>query len=189
MVLKNEEIDMVFRSAVKIFCVGLLLLAMAGTAFAASATPPANGVDAVTGATFKNGKVTAVPTMSVNDLQKKLQTYQGKVVVLNIFASWCPPCRKEIPVLKELAQNFSDDVVVVGISIDKSAQALFTFMDQNKFTYPVFLGIDGLEKTMGISAIPQMFMFNRSGQLYERWEGLQPKEALFKKVEDLVKKK
>lgn len=189
MVLKTEEIIMVLRSITKLFCIGLLLLAMVGTAFAATPPPPANGVDPVSGATFKSGKVSAVPAMSVNDLQRKLQTYQGKVVVLNIFASWCPPCRKEIPVLKELAQNFSDDVVVIGISIDKSAQALYSFMDQNKFTYPIFLGVDGLEKTMGISAIPQMFMFNRSGQLYERWEGLQSKEALFQKVQDLVKKK
>lgn len=180
---------MVFRSVLKILCVGLLVVTMAGTAFAASATPPANGVDAVSGATFKNGKVTAVPTMSVNDLQKKLRTYEGKVVLLNIFASWCPPCRKEIPVLKELAQSYGDNVVVLGVSIDKSTQALYSFMDQNKFNYPVFMAIDGLEQTMGISAIPQMFMFNRSGQLYERWEGLLPKETLFKKVDDLVKKK
>lgn len=180
---------MLFRSVVKLSCVCLLLLAMAGTGLAAIAVPPVNGVDVVTGATFKNGKVAGVPTMNVNDLQKKLQSHNGKVVLLNIFASWCPPCRKEIPALKELAKTFADDVIVIGISIDKSPQALYTFMDQNRFNYPVFLAIDGLEKTMGIGAIPQMFMFNRSGQLYDRWEGLQPKEALFKKVDDLIKKK
>lgn len=180
---------MIFRSLAKILCAGMLVFVMAGTAFASGGTPPANGVDAVTGATFKNNKVASVPTMNVNQLQQKLQSHSGKVVLLNIFASWCPPCRKEIPVLKELAQSFSDDVVVIGISIDKSPQALYTFMDQNKFNYPIYLGIDNLEKSMGIGAIPQMFMFNRSGQLYERWEGLHSKDVLFKKVADLVKKR
>ena len=65
----------------------------------------------------------------------KLSEQQGKVVFLNLWATWCPPCREEMPDIQKLAEAHPDDLVVIGVSEDDSAEDVAAFVEENGLTY------------------------------------------------------
>lgn len=97
-----------------------------------------------------------------------LVDHRGAVVVLNFFATWCGPCRAEIPDLIELNREYGDELILVGISLDDTADVLPGFIAETGIDYPV-LHLDALtdpEAVMGyytFSAIPTTFMVHRDG--------------------------
>ncbi|HET9178628.1 MAG TPA: TlpA disulfide reductase family protein [Terriglobia bacterium] len=95
-----------------------------------------------------------------------LKDLRGKVVLVNFWATWCPPCRKEIPDLEALYKRFeADGLVVLGIS-DEPATKVQPFVRQEKISYPVLLDlgrkVNGL---YSVSGIPMSFVYDRSGKL------------------------
>ena len=95
-----------------------------------------------------------------------LKDLRGKVVLVNFWATWCPPCRKEIPDLEALYKRFkAGGLVVLGIS-DEPATKVQPFVRQEKISYPVLLDlgrkVNGL---YSVSGIPMSFVYDRSGKL------------------------
>ena len=82
----------------------------------------------------------SVPEIDAGGLLKRIADESGKVVVVNVFASWCPPCREEIPGLIKVRRAFSEkDLVIIGVSVDREPKALANYMGEMKITYPVML--------------------------------------------------
>jgi peroxiredoxin len=103
------------------------------------------------------------------DLQGRewtLKNLRGKVVLVNFWATWCPPCRKEIPDLEALYQRFKEDgLVVLGIS-DEPATKVQPFVHQEKIHYPVLLDPGRkANKLYSVAGIPMSFVYSRSGKL------------------------
>ncbi|MDR2668579.1 MAG: TlpA family protein disulfide reductase [Desulfovibrio sp.] len=97
----------------------------------------------------------------------------GKVVVVNIFASWCPPCREEIPGLINLRKDFSaDKVTFIGVSVDKEPKALYTYLDEMHINYPVLLAAGDFLQRTGVTAVPQLLVYDRKGDLQINHRGL-----------------
>jgi thiol-disulfide isomerase/thioredoxin len=94
-----------------------------------------------------------------------LQDYRGKVVVLNFWATWCPPCVEEIPSLGRLQQAFSDeDLVVLSVDIGESKKEVEAFLQQVPADFPVLLNPDGTTvKQWKIIAFPTTFVIDRDG--------------------------
>lgn len=95
----------------------------------------------------------------------RLQDYRGKVVVLNFWATWCPPCVEEIPSLGRLQQAFSDDdLVVLSVDIGESRKEVEAFLLQVPADFPVLLNPDGTTvKQWKIIAFPTTFVIDRDG--------------------------
>ncbi len=72
----------------------------------------------------------------------RLSDFRGKVVFLNIWATWCPPCVREIPDIQRLAEVYSDDLAVIGISVDEDAAAVADFVRENGLTYNIAMDLD-----------------------------------------------
>lgn len=102
--------------------------------------------------------------------------WKGKVVILNFWATWCTPCRYEIPELMELQKQFQGSLQVVGLSVDDSPAAFVKdFVKQIGFTYPVAMASEQLQDEYGgILALPTSFVLNRQGQVVEKHVGLVP---------------
>src|SRR5206468_8872885 len=76
----------------------------------------------------------------MNGVDVKLASFTGKVIILNFWATWCGPCRLEIPSLIELQKQYSSDLVVLGVSIDDTPEKLRPYAKEFKVNYPLLVG-------------------------------------------------
>lgn len=107
----------------------------------------------------------------------KLEDYKGKVIFLNFWATWCGPCRNEMPEIQKLyeeyaAQGDSAEVAIIGVAGpgmggEGSKEEITAFMEENGYTYPVLMDETGeMFSYYGISAFPTTFMIDREGNVY-----------------------
>jgi cytochrome c biogenesis protein CcmG/thiol:disulfide interchange protein DsbE len=118
----------------------------------------------------------AAPDFTVVDLDGKklsLSDYQGKVVLLDFWATWCTPCREEIPHFVEMQKKFGPQgFQVIGISMDDNAKPVREFYRQYNLNYPVALGDDKLaEHFGGVLGLPVNFVIDRQGHIYAKHLG------------------
>ncbi len=105
-----------------------------------------------------------------------LSDYEGKVVVLDLWATWCGPCRVEVPFLVSLYEEFKDEgLVVVGVGLDPGgAEVLRPFVESNGVTYPILVGNRAVQTRFGVSGIPTTFMIGRDGRIASKHVGFHP---------------
>lgn len=121
----------------------------------------------------------------------KLSDYQGKIVIIDFWATWCGPCRKGVPDLVELQNEYKDKLVVIGISLDQqnTIKELKPFMKQYGINYPVVLGTQQVVMDYGnIQAIPTSFLIDQSGNIVDTHVGLVPKSTYTNMIDKLLKK-
>jgi len=106
---------------------------------------------------------------TLTDLQGKawtLKDLHGKVVLVNFWATWCPPCRKEMPDLEELYERHKDQGFVILAISDEEADKVKPFISEQKVTYPVLLDPGRkVNELFQIDGIPKSFVYNRDGKL------------------------
>ncbi len=102
-----------------------------------------------------------------------LDALKGKVVLLNFWATWCPPCRAEIPDLIKLQAKYQDDFVVLGVSLDREGpEVVRQYAQQMGMSYPVIMGTDIMVDSYGgIRNIPTSFVIDRKGDLVAKIVG------------------
>lgn len=121
----------------------------------------------------------------------KLSDYHGKIVIIDFWATWCGPCRKGVPDLVELQNEYKDKLVVIGISLDQqnTIKELEPFMKQYGINYPVVLGTQQVVMDYGnIQAIPTSFLIDQSGNIVDTHIGLVPKSTYTNMIDKLLKK-
>jgi peroxiredoxin len=127
----------------------------------------------------------------MNGRDVKLSDFKGKVVLLNFWATWCGPCKVEIPGFVELYDAYKDKgFAVLGISTDDSPEQLRTFAKQMKMTYPVLVGSDRTDITDDaygpMWGIPVSFLIAKDGTICHRYMGLATKEQLERELNVLL---
>lgn len=128
-----------------------------------------------------------VPQIDAGGLLKRIANESGKVIVVNVFASWCPPCREEIPGLINVRRTFPEkDVVILGISVDREPKALTNYMGEMKITYPVMLAKGDFVERVGVTAVPQLLIYDKKGELVVNHRGLVDEADLRKAVQDIL---
>ncbi|MGE0814938.1 MAG: TlpA family protein disulfide reductase [Vicinamibacterales bacterium] len=126
---------------------------------------------------------------SLDGKSQSLSAYKGKVVLLNFWATWCGPCKAEIPGFVELQQQYKDDLVVLGLSVDDTADKAKAFAAQYKINYPVLLGLghDDVQDAYGpIYGIPASFLISRDGKVCKRHLGIAPKAQFEREIKALM---
>lgn len=110
---------------------------------------------------------------------------RGKVIVVNFWATWCGPCRAEIPAFMEAYSQFkAQGVEIVGISLDEGGwEDVTPFVKRYQISYPVVLGNAKVARAWGnIEAIPTTFIVDKSGNIVDKHIGMMSKEALTAKL-------
>lgn len=120
---------------------------------------------------------TDVPPFTATDVTGKpvsIGALRGKVVLINFWATWCPPCREEIPSLIELQKKYKGQLQIVGIAQDSgSAADVRQFMQANGMNYPSVLSTPEIEKLFpGVYALPTTFVLDRDGRVAQKHVGL-----------------
>lgn len=132
------------------------------------------------------------PDFTLNDLNGKpfsLSQTKGKVVILDFWATWCPPCRMEIPHFESLYNEYKDKgLEVVGVALDKGgASSVKPFVEENGVTYPVLIGNqDVAARYGGIRGIPTTFLIDREGRIVEKYVGYTDKEVFESAIKKLL---
>jgi thiol-disulfide isomerase/thioredoxin len=129
----------------------------------------------------------------VKDMQGadlRFSELKGKVVLLNFWATWCGPCKVEIPIFVELQQKYKDQgVTFVGFSVDDPVEKLRPFAEQYRINYPVLVGLgrEDVQDAFGpIWGIPVTLMISRDGRICKRHMGLASKEQFEKEIQGLL---
>ena len=114
--------------------------------------------------------------------------YRGKVVVVNFWASWCGPCRREQPGLERLWREYGDrGVAFVGVNFRDDPAAAREYLREFGVTYPSVVDADGkIAHEFGIPYLPATVLVDASGQMRYRLLGAQPESNLRRYIEDLV---
>jgi len=96
-----------------------------------------------------------------------LANYAGKVVVLNVWASWCPPCRSEMPLLERTHKQIErDDALVLGIDSQDVSEDALRFLREQEISFPSLRDRDGqYADSLGVSALPETFLIDREGRI------------------------
>ncbi len=105
---------------------------------------------------------------TLKDLDGKtwtLKQLHGKVVLVNFWATWCPPCRKEMPDLETLYERFKDQGLVILSISDEEAGKVKPFIAERKIQYPVLLDAGKVHKLFAVEGIPKSFVYDREGKL------------------------
>lgn len=143
-------------------CLVLLVLAprLAGS------EDPFKALHLIKPAKVKRAREFTVPAPDGRSL--RLADYRGKVVFLNFWATWCPPCREEMPGMERLYQRFKDQgFVVLAVSVDaEGADVVSAFVTEHRLTYPI--GLDpkmALVGQYGVRGLPSSFLVDRRGRL------------------------
>ena len=160
----------------------------------ASDAAPA-GFDAIEddqgGACMANAKP-ANFNFKLKDLDGKeveLASFKGKVILLNFWATWCGPCKAEIPGFVELQAKYRDQLTVIGYSVDDDAPKARAFAQEYKMNYPILLG-EGREDVQDaygpIWGIPASFLISKDGRVCKKHLGIAPKSVFEKEITALI---
>ncbi|WP_370280781.1 TlpA disulfide reductase family protein [Pontibacterium sp.] len=129
---------------------------------------------ASTGA-YANSSLYNLSFPNVDEQEIQLSEYKGKVILLNFWATWCPPCVKEMPSMQRLHDKFPEkDFEIVAISAGESQAAVESFMMglDTELTFPILLDETGRTfKDFGIRGLPMSFLFDREGNLIKTISG------------------
>jgi peroxiredoxin len=126
----------------------------------------------------------------LNGTNVSLASFKGKVIVLDFWATWCAPCKAEIPGFVELQDAYgSQGLQMVGVSVDDKVETLRPFASEFKMNYPVLVGLgrDDLQDAYGpLWGIPTTFVISREGKICKKHSGLVGKDRYEKDIKALL---
>lgn len=102
-----------------------------------------------------------------------LESYAGKVVILNFWATWCPPCRLEMPSMEKLYQDFKDEgLAIVAVNFMESPEVVAEFVREEGLTYPILMDRQGrIAESYGVRRLPETVIIGRNGNLLGKTTG------------------
>lgn len=163
----------------------IVMLAESGYAAAPDLSTPAGASRAIE--ELKGKPAPGFALRSLDGRTVRLADLKGKVVLLNFWATWCAPCRVEMPMLAELhAQYRARGLEIIGISMDERGQEaqIAKFVATKGVKYPILLNDEKIgDSYAGARFLPQTFLVDRSGKVVDGFLGLREKEQLARQIE------
>jgi cytochrome c biogenesis protein CcmG/thiol:disulfide interchange protein DsbE len=109
-------------------------------------------------------KLSELNLLTLDGKEVKLSDYKGKVVLINFWASWCPPCKEEMPILEKVYQKYNDkNFVILAVNMDTSEGAMKEFLEKNRYSFPI-VRIKG-ETGLNIPGLPTSYLVDKDGSV------------------------
>ena len=141
----------------------------------------------------KNYAATPMPSFALENVRDgkivDSSAFKGKVLLLTFFATWCPPCLEEVPVLVKLHEDMRDaGFSVIGLSVDQQGPAVVAkFVEKKAISYPVFLaGSKTTNDFGGVYNIPVAFLVNKTGNVVKKYSGYVQHTILERDIRSLL---
>jgi peroxiredoxin len=164
-----------------------LMIKGARTSREAAVEAPAASTPATATSKGETAKLDLV-VKDMNGASVRLADYKGQVILLNFWATWCGPCQAEIPELVNTYAEYKDrGVVILGMSIDDTAETLRAYAAQKRMQYPVLLMQDDVDQAYGpIFGVPVTFFIGRDGTISKKHFGPVTKEQVDQEIKALL---
>ena len=171
----------------------LAIMVWADRKFPAAGRPPANA-----SSTAGDASMPSIVMKDLNDRDVTLAQYKGQVVLVNFWATWCGPCKIEIPWMIEFQKKYSSrGFTILGVSMDEDGKkAINPFLEKERFdvdgqkeamNYPILLGNDSIADKFGsIVGLPTSMLFTRDGKKIKTIVGLVNHDDIAKSIEGLL---
>lgn len=178
------------KSLLKLFGIGMLTVSVIASCSAGDEGKKAQAAPQPVKAPVAKSAV--APDFALKDHDGnvvKLSDYKGKVVILDFWATWCGPCKMEIPGFIKLQQKYADKgVTIIGISLDQPGwQVVKPFMDEYGINYPIVLGDRNVVMAYGgITGIPTTFIINQNGEVVDKVVGYRPDSYFENAIKQLI---
>jgi thiol-disulfide isomerase/thioredoxin len=119
----------------------------------------------------------------------KSKSFEGKAMLITFFATWCPPCRQEIPTLIQVHKEYGPQgFAVIGLSVDEGgAKLVAKLVEQQKINYPVLMANRATAKDFGgVAGIPTSFLVNKKGHVVKKYPGFVPHALLERDIKAVL---
>lgn len=180
----NKRWIMAFAAAGAVALLSVpLLLDGTGTSAGGLLPPPSNGACKAESAANLDFTV-----KDMNGASVKLADYKGKVVLLNFWATWCGPCKMEIPEFIELQKAYGDKgFAIIGVAVEDTPEAVRKYAGEMKINYPLVMNQEDIESVYGpVYGLPMSFFIARDGSICKKHLGPISKEAAEKEIKGLL---
>jgi len=125
----------------------------------------------------------------MNGADVRLSSFKGKIILLNFWATWCHPCKEEIPDLVALQTQYKDDIVVLGFSIDDKPEELKEYAAKYQMNYPVLVGAghENIQEAYGpMWGVPVTIIIGRDGKIAKKQSGIRTHEQFDREIKQLL---
>jgi cytochrome c biogenesis protein CcmG/thiol:disulfide interchange protein DsbE len=170
---------------------GLLVLGLVASACSGSAsdTPMASGSPAInaTEAPLLPKITPGLPLFDTGTFDALLEQLKGTPVIVNIWASWCGPCRTEAPMLSDAARRYGDQVQFLGVDIIDKTQAATNFANEFHMPYPSVFDPNGaIRDELGFIGQPDTIFFDAAGNQVKAWSGPLTQQILDTEIQQIM---
>lgn len=154
------------------------------------AAPSSAGITTTFGRTPSVGDV--APDFTLKNLEGEkvsLSDFEGQPALINFWATWCAPCRIEMPLIEQMYQKYQDEgFVVLAVDVQESLTAVQWFVDNQKLTFPVLLDHDGevANETYRIRAFPTSYFVGRDGKITSAHRGMMDQQAMQRYMDQVL---
>lgn len=125
-----------------------------------------------------------IETLDYNGFSKVVEAHKGKVILVNFFGTWCPPCKAETPDFVEIYNQFKDkNFVIIGLAVDRDKAKAVEFVNDYKITYPVYQASEELSRYFNIGPIPTSLLFDKEGNMRGSYIGQLSRDMVIKTAE------
>lgn len=166
-----------------------LILAAAVLAHAGCAGPPAPPAPGEAQPAKREGETRQVPDVMLVDLdgaEWRLADAGGQVRLVDFWATWCAPCREEIPMFNELYASYKDRGFTILAVSDESPAVLREFVARHQIPYPNLVGNEEVSERFGVLALPMAFLVDGQGRIVKSFVGPKPRRVLEEAIEALL---
>ena len=177
---------------VSVLVAGSLFIAATRVQPGSGAHPPAAQMDVLADpAPLPDHPAPDVALPQLDGAQLTLRDLRGKVVLINIWATWCPPCRAEMPAIQQAHATYSDrGLIVLAVNQREDTSAIAPFLEQYGLTFPVLLDRDGqASATYQANVLPSSFFVDRRGVIRAVYRGPMPPRVIAGTVEQLLQER
>lgn len=133
------------------------------------------------------------PPFTLKDLDGKkvsLDDFKEKVVLIDFWATWCPPCKESVPDLDGLYRKYKDNgIIILGLSVDAGGpQIVKAFKEAYKMSYPILMADESITRKYGVRGIPSLFILDKDGRIQQNFVGFSPgmTAMIEKKIKELL---
>ncbi len=136
----------------------------------------------------KPGAPEKIETVDMSGVEKRIAANKGKVTLIMFWATWCPACKTELPVLEQLRAKYPKDVLdILALSVDDTDQAMREYLKSRPTTLTVLMAKGDVSTEFGVRSIPNLVIFDGEGKVAFNSAGAYPFEMLDPVISQLVK--